>query len=191
MEDRTRDRTLFMRSLEKHLGRKVGALWRLEWEERKSGKRLGCLTAHLHLIVFNVRFIEKDVIRACWRRVLHAVGPLMTWIDGIDSGRKKARYVSKYCSKLPDSSVLDNASYLDSVGRHWGVMRRGLVPFANRWHMPYLSEDEVRLCDNLGGMTFRYFVRGACNGFTCFGANAAKVGEILFSNMLDKEGELA
>jgi len=188
MGERNTDKYLFMRYIEKHLGKKVGVIWRLEWEPRKSGKRLGQLTAHWHLIVFGIKFIPKDVVRSFWQCVLRADGPVVTWIDGITTGKKLARYVGKYCSKLPEADVLDNSTYLNSQGRHWGVMRRELVPFADRVVIPCLTDKELHLVENLACMTFRYFCREAQQGFSVFGENAKKVGEILFEKRIDAEG---
>jgi len=188
MYERSTDKYLFMRYIEKYLGKEVGAIWRLEWELRKSGSRKGQLIAHYHLIVFGIRYIPKDVVRSFWRCVLRVDGPLMTWVDGIKNGRKLARYVGKYCAKLPETSVLDNSTYLNSQGRHWGMHRRGLIPFSSRVVIPYLTEHEVNLMENLACMTFRFFTRGTQQGFSVFGKNAKKIGEILFEKRIDEEG---
>jgi len=187
MGERSTDKYLFLRYIEKYLGKEVGVIWRLEWEPRKSGKRKGKLTAHWHMIVFGTSYIPKDVVRSFWRCVLRADGPVVTWIDGIESGKKLARYVGKYCAKLPDADVLDNATYLNSFGRHWGINRRELVPWFPRFVIPFLTEADVKLSENLACMTFRYFTREAQQGFQVFGTNALKVGEILFERMLDLE----
>jgi len=187
LRERSTDKYLFLRYMEKHLGKKVGVIWRLEWEPRKTGKRKGQLIAHWHLIVFGVRWIDKDIVKQYWRAVLRADGPLITWIDGIKGGRKLAKYVSKYCSKLPGDSVLDDTTYLNTLGRHWGVNRRELVPWFPRFLIPFLTEADVNLAENLACMTFAYFNRGAQQGFQIFGRNALKVGEILFERMIDIE----
>lgn len=187
MGERSTDKSLFLRMLERHLKKQLGVLWRLEWEPRKSGKHVGQLVAHWHLIVFGTRYVPKDTVRSFWQCVLRADGPVVTWIDGITSGRKISRYVSKYCSKLPDADVLDNASYLNNLGRHWGINRRELVPWYPRFLIPFLTSEDVRLCENLACMTFKYFTRGTDQGFQVFGENAKKVGEILFQRMLDIE----
>lgn len=186
LQKRNQDRYVFLRSMEKHLGRKVGALWRIEWEKRKSGRTAGQLCSHVHIIVFNCRFIDKEIVRDGWRRALNADGPLITWIDGISSGRKAARYVTKYCSKVPDASVLDDASYLNTVGRHWGMHRKELIPFAWRHHIPFLDDRSIQIAENLAAMTFRFFTRGTSVGFSIFGANAKKVGEEIFLRDIDK-----
>jgi len=187
LRERSTDKYLFLRYMEKHLGKKVGVIWRLEWEPRKTGKRKGQLIAHWHLIVFGVRWIDKDIVKQYWRAVLRADGPLITWIDGIKGGRKLAKYVSKYCSKLPGDGVLDDTTYLNTLGRHWGVNRRELVPWFPRFLIPFLTEADVNLAENLACMTFAYFNRGAQQGFQIFGRNALKVGEILFERMIDIE----
>jgi len=189
LRERATDKYLFLRYMEKYLGKKIGVIWRLEWEVRKSGSRKGELIAHWHLIVFGVRYIPKEVVRSFWRCVLRADGPVVTWIDGIASGKKLARYVGKYCSKLPEASVLDDTTYLNTLGRHWGINRRELVPWFPRFLIPFLTEHDVNLAENLACMTFKFFTRGAQQGFQIFGANALKVGEILFERMLDIENE--
>jgi len=189
LRERATDKYLFLRYIEKYLGKKLGVIWRLEWETRKSGKRKGQLIAHWHLIVFGARYIPKEEVRSFWRCVLRADGPVVTWVDGIANGKKLAKYVGKYCSKLPEASVLDDTTYLNSLGRHWGINRRELVPWSPRFLIPFLTEADVNLAENLACMTFRFFTRGAEQGFQIFGANALKVGEILFERMLDIENE--
>ena len=188
MKERNRDRYLFMRSMENHLGRKVGAMWRIEWEKRKSGVHKGKLMCHVHIIVFNCPFIHKDVVRDGWRRALNAEGPLITWIDGITEGRKASRYVSKYCAKGQENGVLDDSSYLNTDGRHWGMHRKDLIPFAFRVLVPYLDDDLINLAENLACSKFRYFTRGTGNGFSVFGKDAKRIGEEIFLRDVDKHG---
>jgi hypothetical protein len=189
LRERSTDKYLFLRYIEKYLGKKLGVIWRLEWETRKSGKRKGQLIAHWHLIVFGARFIPKDIVKQFWSAVLRADGPVVTWVDGIQSGRKLARYVGKYCSKMPEASVLDDTTYLNTLGRHWGINRRELVPWFPRFLIPFLTDKDINLVENLACMTFKYFTRGTEQGFQVFGENALKVGEILFQRMLDIENE--
>jgi len=188
MKERNRDRYLFMRTMENHLGRKVGAMWRIEWEKRKSGSSMGKWFCHVHVIVFNCRFISKEVVNDGWRRALNAEGPLITWIDGISDGRKASRYVSKYCAKLPDAGVLDDTTYLNSTGRHWGMHRKSLIPFAFRIHIPFLDDRMIELAENLAASKFRFFTRGTGNGFSVFGPDAKKIGEEILLLDVDKNG---
>lgn len=189
MRERSTDRWLFMRYMENYLGKKFGVLWRVEWEERKTGKRKGETIAHLHLIVFGCRFLHKDMVRSFWACVLRADGLAITWIDGITSGKKVARYIGKYCAKLPEESVLDNASYLSSAGRHWGACRKDLIPFADRWVMRLSDPKQIQLLENAACMAFPYFTRDVDQGFSLFGKNAGKCIEIICRTDLDDELE--
>lgn len=186
MKARNRDRYLFMRHMENYLGKKVGALWRLEWKTRKTGSLAGTMVPHAHLIVFGLGYIPYAMIRKWWRNVLAVDGPLATDVQRIKGGRDVGRYVTKYCSKMPEKSSLDNASYLNSLGRHWGIHRRDLVPWSQRFVMTFLSADEIRLAENAACMTFRYFTRDAGQGFSIFGDNGRKVGEIILDRHIDK-----
>jgi hypothetical protein len=174
--------------MENHLERKIGAMWRIEWEKRKTGVHQGKLMCHVHIIVFNCRFIPKDVVRDGWRRALNAEGLVITWIDGITDGRKASRYVSKYCGKMPDASVLDDSSYLNTPGRHWGMHRKALIPFSFRVLIPFLADDQIAIAENLAASKFRFFTKGTGNGFSVFGPDAKKIGEEIFLRDVDRHG---
>jgi hypothetical protein len=189
--ERTRDRYLFLRSMEKHLDRKVGGLWRVEWQERKSGMRKGTLVPHVHVVLFNCRFISKEVVNDGWRRALNAEGRLITWIDGISSAAKTARYIAKYCAKAVETSVLDNASYLNTSGRHWGMHRRDQIPWADRWVCRLVDDRQLEVCENAAAMTFPFFNKGVRQGFSLFGPIAKKVIEFIFRTDLDEPNEPA
>jgi len=183
--ERNQDRHWFFRSIENYLDRKVGALWRLEWVPRKSGTLLGTMQAHVHLIVFGVRFIPYQEVNRAWRVALGAVGNVRTDVQKIRGGRDVAKYVSKYCSKKPESSSLVNTTYLNAPGRHWGMHRRTLIPFANRFLLSSLSAEEIRLAENAACMTFKFFTRGTDQGFSLFGPNGKKVGEEILLRHID------
>jgi len=187
MRERARDRYLFMRTMENHLERKVGAIWRVEWQARKSGAKKGTLVPHVHVIVFNCRFISKEVVRDGWQRALNVDGPTITWIDGMQNGPKTAKYIAKYCAKPVEASVLDNASYLNSFGRHWGIHRRDQIPWCNRWVIHIPDKRSLEICENAACMTFPYFTRDAEQGFSLFGDRAKKVIEIICRTDLDDE----
>jgi len=165
----------------------MGALWRIEWKKRKTGKLEGTMAPHVHLIVFGIGYIPYAKVREWWRAALAVDGPLATDVQKIKGGKMVARYVSKYCAKMPDKCSLDNASYLNSLGRHWGIHRRDKIPFAERFVIPCLNASDIRLAENAGCMVFRYFTRETGQGFSLFGDLAEKVGEDLFERMIDRE----
>lgn len=187
--ERNRDRYLFLRSMENYLQRKVGCLWRLEWKARKSGKAKGSVVPHAHLIVFNCRFIPWREIRKWWRDALAVDGHLATDVRRIVGGKSVAMYVSKYCSKLPDATSLDYASYLNNPGRHWGINRRDLIPWCERWVVRLGEKRQIQLCENAACMTFPFFNRDVDQGFSLFGKKAvAVIAEICRTDLDDKIG---
>jgi len=188
---RTQDRYVFFRSMENYLCKEVGALWRLEWKPRRSGANKGRLFPHVHLIVFGVGFLPWQDIRQWWRSALNVKGSLATDVQRIKGGKVVAKYVTKYCSKPMEVDSLDNASYSNKLGRHWGIHRRSLIPFCNRWVIPFLDGDDIQLAENAGCQVFKYFTRNAGQGFSLLGPLAEKVGQELFCRMLDKEKRFA
>lgn len=185
-EQRTMDRHRFLRDMENHLGKEIGVVWRVEWQARKSGKMKGTMVPHVHLIAFGCGFIHWKVIRKLWRAVLAVDGPLATDVQRIKGGRDVGKYVTKYCAKLPDKPSLDNASYLNTTGRHWGVHRKYLIPWSDRFVMKFLSPDEIKLCENAACMTFAYFTREVDQGFSLIGKLGKQVGEEILTRHIDK-----
>lgn len=185
MKERNRDRYVFLCSLEKYLGRQVGALWRMEWKSRKTGELQGIVCPHVHMIIFDVAFIPWQEIRGWWGQALGVEGPLATDVRQITGGKVVGKYVTKYCAKPGASCSLDSTTYLNNFGRHWGIHRRDVVPWSPRFLLSHLTADEIRLVENAACMTFRFFTRGASQGFSIFGDNGGKVGEIILNNRVD------
>jgi len=188
MQERNKHRYLFMRDMENYLERKLGALWRVEWMPRLSGKNIGTMMCHVHMIVFNCPFYPKENVLSGWQRALRVEQWVDTSIKLIDSGEKAARYVTKYCGKKVEPGVLGNSSFLNSPGRHWGMTRKELIPFAWRVHVPFLDDRSIALAENLAACTFKFFTRGTNIGFSIFGKNAKKIGEEIFQRDVDKNG---
>jgi len=147
--DRTQDRYLWHRYLEKHLGRNAACLWRTEWQVRKSGSQVGRFMPHHHLLLLNVGYIGHESVRHWWRGILGCEGYLATDVRQAKDGEHAARYAAKYMSK-PDSGSLDNAAYLNRVaGRSWGWKRVHLVPFHPTEYLvdvpPEVVDEAIRL----------------------------------------------
>lgn len=185
LEARTRDRYLFHRSMENYLGRKVCALWRVEWKCRRTGQRIGHAVPHYHLIVLGVPFIQWQAVRSWWRRVLHADGALSTDVRRIGGAGRVARYVCKYAAKPSETLSLDDSSKVNMDGRHWGIMRKSMVPFFPRNVFVGVPKPLIDLAENGACSIFRYFTRDAQQGFCLMGELAAKLGEEIFLRAVD------
>ena len=126
---RSIDRAVFLRHVERELGCKVACVWRIEWEERKSGAYTGKLAPHFHLMLTGVEYLAWQFVRERWRETIRSgEGPLVTEVKRIYNEDGACRYLSKYVSKYRS---LDISAYHNSglkFGRHWGVCRRELIP---------------------------------------------------------------
>lgn len=128
--ERTRDRNNFLLGLERELGKQLVALWRMEWQVRKSGERQGEVAPHFHLVVLGSGYIDWRLIRKLWARCLAWDGYLATDVRSTQNGLHAARYAAKYAAKQEDLSSLDYASYLRIAGRSWGIARKPSIPWA-------------------------------------------------------------
>ncbi len=177
----------FLRDTEKHLSVQIPALWRIEWKVRKSGAEKGQAYPHYHLLLLGVEFLHRDFINRTWKRAINFEGYCRTDVRRCHEGDMAAKYVSKYCSKLPDSPSLVNASYLNNLGRHWGIHRKSLIPFFEQTIFCSLNKQELELAENAACMVFLDFTRGARSGFTLLGDLAEKVGKEITARHLDSK----
>ena len=143
VDQRNKYRYLFLRHMENYLGKQIGALWRIEWVARKSGRYRGKLLPHFHLVIPGIRYIPHRLVRMWWRQVLNHRGPLATDVRRLSSRKMHQVYIAKYCAKVDPSSSLDYAAYLNTPGRQWGVHRRQLLPFHQRVTFHDLPADAV------------------------------------------------
>jgi hypothetical protein len=187
-EQRTRQRSRLLRDMENYLGKEFGALWRIEWQVRKSGSLMGTMVPHVHLIVFGLRFIPYPVVNKLWRVVLGAVGALRTDVRRIKGQRDVARYVAKYAAKVNPDRSLVIPSYLNIEGRHWGIHRPDLIPWCVRGFDLRYTPDEIELLENAAASKIPYFNKGTRTGFSLFGPVVKKVSEEIHLRRLDKLG---
>jgi len=174
-KQRTMQRSVFMRHIETHLGQRVPSIWRVEWEERKSGQYTGNLAPHFHLMLFGVQWLPWQRVRNWWRRSIQAgKGPLVTEVKRIYNEDGACRYLSKYVSKYRS---LDISSYLNSgleFGRHWGVTRRELIPLCPVTVERELTADEVERVRAFAVARWRWYDPQTCGGFTLLSPHLAK-----------------
>ena len=137
-------RSLWQRSFEKRAEKHVSVLWRTEHEVRKTGKWVGHLMPHVHMISFR----EKDVHEFdVWKDWMSAIGEMdyaNVKVKEMESPKQVGYYVAKYVAKL--SSILGIASNLSKIppGRPWGILRRSLFPSHEKLEMKCVFSRELQ-----------------------------------------------
>lgn len=172
---RSRDRYVFLRSLESYLGCHAACVWRIEWEERKSGAYTGMLAPHFHLMIFGVPFLPWQKVREWWRQAIGAgEGPLVTDVKRIYNENGACRYLSKYVSKyLPlDIGVYHNSGL--QFGRHWGVTRKELIPLCPIAAERQLTDDEIKIVRKFAAARWTHYNAESGGGYTVLGEKLAK-----------------
>lgn len=174
-----RDKYLFLRAMEKHLGKNVCGLWRLEWKERQSGMCVGEIAPHWHIMLMNVAFIPKETVTKEWRKILKVKGPLCTRVDGLKNGQICAAYIAKYCAKPQDTSGLDYLPYLHKTGRHYGYIRKAMIPREPVKWFRDLDAEAIAAIFHLGVETLPWIRIGDPQSFRLLGGGATLLEFIL------------
>lgn len=166
---RSSHRAQFIRDLEKDLGCHTPLLWRIEFKPRQSGECRGMFAPHFHLLAFNVPYVHHADIRKWWRRILDVEGPLATDVKSVSGPRGAGRYLSKYVSKY---ASLDYAAYRNNPylrGRHWGLTRKPLVPFAPITVNREMTASEADHAQSYASGALGFYDPVLGGGFTLFG----------------------
>lgn len=173
-KDRSVDRAVFMRYVEKHFGKPVPTIWRIEWEERKSGAYTGKLAPHFHLMLFGVQFLAWQKVRKMWRQTISSGdGALVTHVKRIYNQDGACRYLSKYVSKYRS---LDITAYHNSplkFGRHWGILRKDMIQMAPERVGRVLSRSEIEMVQEYARRRWTSYDASVDGGFTLLGARYA------------------
>lgn len=177
--ERTQQRKLFMRAVERYLRRQVCGLWRVEWLPRQSGSTAGEIAPHIHLLLFGVRFIPKELVNEWWKSILDWEGYCRTEIERTREGKQTAYYAAKYVGKRGNGSLV-NAAYLDRVrGRHWGYVRAKLIPrHAVTW-ITEPTQEQVSYMMKLANTMFKQHDIRAGESFTLMGDYVDSLRQIL------------
>lgn len=178
-------RHVFWRHLERWAGRRVCGLWRTEWVPRKSGRWMGQLMPHHHLIVFGSPDLDAEVVRGWWASALQWRRYVDVSVKYMVSPRQVGYYVAKYCGKV-DHSLLGIASYLNNpTGRQWGLHRRTVLPTHPRYLMTMYN---TRLAEDLrlSALDGRPHINEwGGQSFTLLGESGRNVGEHLWGVLID------
>ena len=121
-------RKVMARHLERALGERLPAAWRLEWQDRKSGSRVGEIYPHWHWLIFRHRYIPYVVINDLWKKTIGVNVTTHTHIECVDKRTAIQMYMAKYLTKEACPITLVMAAYQNSIGRQYGWLRKGDIP---------------------------------------------------------------
>jgi hypothetical protein len=170
--ERSIHRHLFVRYLEKHLKRKVAIIWRIEWMPRKSGSLVGLLVPHYHLLILGVGFVPHEKVREWWAKALQHDGPIATDIRKLTGVQAAIRYVAKYVAKELSLDIVPYLSNGIELGRHWGILRKPLVPMCPVVCQRELTTAEVERARLQAANVLRHYDTVYGQGFVLLGNQA-------------------
>jgi hypothetical protein len=185
-DTRNKDRSRFLRDIEKHLGGKVSGIWRTEYEPRKSGANQGVIVPHLHFLLIRESFVCHKVVRKIWRKILKVHGPLSTDVRAAKNGELASFYIAKYMSKVHSLLSLDNCAYLNTHGRHWGTIRKQFIPICPHEVLDGLDEDEIAFLIATGQQRLPWVDMTLPHTFSLLGKNATEILSELRKKILDR-----
>lgn len=167
--ERTKQKYLFHRAMETHLGRNICGVWRIEWKPRKSGPCRGMFVPHYHFLLLGVGYIDHRWIRYYWMKAIDWKGKVATDVKACRSAKKAALYVSKYVAKTHDPHSLDNGAYSNSNGRHWGYFRKPEIPLHFSEIIDNVTNDEWDWLRQRANGLLRWRLPEDDNGFVLLG----------------------
>lgn len=158
-----RDRDAFLKRLARRWPA-ASALWKVEYQDRKSGAFVGVLVPHAHLIIFGMdgaaltvpdgyanlwrdagksanALLLQGWVKAAWADVVGAGSPEHERrgadVVELDSRRHGYSYIAKYTAK--------GAALPFRTGRTWGVFNRDALPVGPVVQLPVTEAEAVQL----------------------------------------------
>jgi hypothetical protein len=127
---------------------KVGFIWRMELQDRKSGGYIGEIVPHFHIMLWGgTEYQVKGWLKEAWYQVVGSGNPdhLAHGVDvtTVRSVSGAMFYTSKYVAK--EEGVLEGVQ----TGRLWGVIGRGNIPLSEKEFVE-LTKDEAVLLARIG-----------------------------------------
>lgn len=162
----------------KRLARKfsvAGALWRIEFKERRTGASEGTVAPHFHLLVYGPGYRDLlEWVSGAWWSVVGSrdadhlkVG---TRVERIYSWGGTLRYVGKYIAKVDEYPA-------DWQGKAWGVIGRERLPWVVEVVISLTEEESIKLV-RLGRKMIKASGRTFSHGLTWI-VNAERVLDYL------------
>jgi len=123
----------------------VAVIWKLEYKARKSGKNVGAMFPHFHMLVWGLHdenlYDLRQLVARMWWEVCGKLSEKHleagTSVSRIKSYRGVFWYASKYMSKEVEEEVSE-------VGRWWGVKGREHLPEAYCQVIDYLEDEQYK-----------------------------------------------
>jgi hypothetical protein len=177
----TRVRSAFQKAIERMAGCGLPGIWRVEWKKRKSGRYVGQVMPHVHVIYFKIPYLDKIDITAAWARAIGWKGQVSCKVKGVKNLRMTLSYVSKYIAKIDDLSNLDIVSYLARIpaGRAWGIYRKDLMPMADRTLIRVLPGQLVYRIRQIAIAAYAKTPVDDETGFCVFGPASEEIGRLV------------
>jgi len=189
-EQRNRQRYLFHRSLEKEFRRPIPALWRIEWLPRQSGEWQGEVIPHWHYLLFNEPFIPHEFVNDRWKRTIGHDGYCRTEVKAAKQEEAVGMYISKYLGKETVTSSLVYAAYHNIRGRHWGMLRKDLIPKCDARHYHDLDKEEEAFLLEFAKKEIPFFPQEGRQSFTLLGKKTTKLIEKFERIKVGSDGEI-
>lgn len=123
----------------------VAVIWKLEYKARKSGKHVGTMFPHFHMLVWGLHeenlYDLRQLVAKMWWEVCGKLSDdhleAGTSVSRIKSYRGVFFYASKYMSKEVEDAVSE-------VGRWWGVKGRENLPEAYCHVIDNLEDEQYK-----------------------------------------------
>lgn len=187
----------------------MSAVWRIELKARQSGRLIGVVVPHVHMLVFNAGDLALPSERYAYDGWFYD-----NWMDItghqqlVDSGvvdygiktddvmlngsRQVMYYVSKYAAKMDEqASPLVNAPY-QHTGRFWGVVQAEAIPWAECIQITVKNARKAyfqlrRACQKRWSGVSR---NRPVTSWTMFVSNTEQWHELIFQLVLDDDSDM-
>lgn len=180
------DRAQFIRDVERHLGHQVSGIWRIEWKPRKTGITKGQIAPHFHIFLLREIFLHHKIVRKIWRRILSVQGPLATDVRAAWNAELASFYCAKYLTKLNEKCSLDNSAYHNKEGRHYGYIRKAMIPMHKIQWITGFGEEEIDFLVRTGQDKLPWVDFAAPHTFSLLGRSAEDTFQELRKLVLDR-----
>lgn len=178
----------FQTHLRRYYKKPIGFLWRIEWRVRQSGKCVGLIAPHFHLLVFGAPMLTKVNV---WNWWMDSIGEHVyadVDVEELYNATRVGLYIAKYASK--DSPLLGYDANLgkEISGGAWGKRYESSIARfpVIKWRVRINEKVEAVMREARGYAECERL--GYNDSFTVLGPVAAELGA--FCRRYTVDGEL-